>query len=157
MFFPCRLRKNKQLYHCKQKQYGVEKNAIEITDRIGYYHTLTTLLQADALFIPGSDDPQYTASKIYPYLLTNKPLLAIFNSHSSALRILDEFGVNHAFSYDMTAEVLILKNYVDFFKEVMDNNIKKPDYNPIAIEKYSAKMMVKRQCDLFNTVNLIHL
>jgi hypothetical protein len=137
------------------KQYGLEESVIEITDRVGYYHTLTTLLQADALFIPGSDDPQYTASKIYPYLLTNKPLLAIFNSNSSSLNILDEIGVNHAFSYDKTADInLKIKG---FFKGVIDNNIKEPDYNPIAIEKYSAKMMTKRQCDLFNTVNLIPL
>jgi hypothetical protein len=71
------------------KQLGVESQVVEITARIGYYHTLTTLQQADALFIPGSDDPQYTASKIFPYLLTNKPLLAIFNSKSSALNILN--------------------------------------------------------------------
>ena len=42
----------------------------------------------DALFMPGSDDPAYTASKIYPYLLTRKPLLAIFNAESPALAVL---------------------------------------------------------------------
>lgn len=137
------------------KQYGVEERVIEITGRIGYYHTLTTLHQADALFIPGSDDPQYTASKIYPYLLTNKPLLAIFNSHSSALSILDEFGVNHAYSYDKTCDINL--KIEDFLKGVIKKNIKEPDYNPHANEKYSAKMMAKRQCDLFNAVNLIRL
>jgi len=137
------------------KQYGVDKSVIEVTDRVGYYHTLTTLLQADALFIPGSDDPQYTASKIYPYLLTNKPLLAIFNSQSSSLSILDEFGVKHAYSYDKTANVN-LKIEI-FFKGVIDNDLKEPNYNPTAIEKYSAKMMTKRQCDLLNEVNLILL
>lgn len=132
------------------KQYGVEESVIEITGRIGYYHTLTTLLLADALFIPGSDDPQYTASKIYPYLLTKKPLLAIFNSHSSALSILDEFGVNNAYSYDKTSDINL--KIEDFLKGVIRKNIKEPDYESFAKEKYSAKTMVKRQCDLFNAV-----
>jgi hypothetical protein len=72
------------------KKHGVENNIIEITDRISYYHTLLTLQQADALFIPGSDDPNYTASKIYPYLLTQKPLLAILNRQSSMVSILEQ-------------------------------------------------------------------
>nr|WP_082855897.1 glycosyltransferase [Mucilaginibacter sp. L294] len=72
------------------QEYGVQNSVIEITDRISYYHTLLTLQQADALFIPGSDDPNYTASKIYPYLLTQKPLLAIFNSQSSVVSILNQ-------------------------------------------------------------------
>ncbi len=70
------------------EQYGVEASIVEITGRISYYHTLVTLQQADALFIPGSEDPKYTASKIYPYLLVKKPLLAIFNEKSSAAAIL---------------------------------------------------------------------
>lgn len=65
--------------------YGISDQIIEITDRISYYHTLNTLIAADALFIPGSDDPQYSASKIYPYLLTKKPLIAIFNENSNAV------------------------------------------------------------------------
>ena len=137
------------------KQFDVDKSVVEVTDRIGYYHTLTTLLKADALFIPGSDDPQYTASKIYPYLLTKKPLLAIFNSHSSSLSILDEFGAKHAYSYDKTTDINL--KIESFFRGVISNNMKEPDYNPVAIEKYSAKMMAKRQCDLFNAVNLIPL
>ena len=137
------------------KQFDVDKSVVEVTDRIGYYHTLTTLLKADALFIPGSDDPQYTASKIYPYLLTKKPLLAIFNSHSSSLSILDEFEAKHAYSYDKTTDINL--KIESFFRGVISNNMKEPDYNPVAIEKYSAKMMAKRQCDLFNAVNLIPL
>lgn len=70
--------------------YGVEGAITEITDRIGYYHTLLTLQQADILFIPGSDDPKYTASKIYPYLLTQKPLLAVFNENSNAVVALSD-------------------------------------------------------------------
>ncbi len=131
-------------------KYGIEDYVTEITERIGYYHTLSTLKQADALFIPGSDDPKYTASKIYPYLLTYKPLLAIFNSQSSAMTVLKEFGVNDAYSYDNTPDLqLKIANYL---RQIAVGNATEIKYNHAAIEKYSAQVMTKNQCDLFNRV-----
>jgi hypothetical protein len=134
-------------------QFGIEEHVEEITSRIGYYHTLITLQQADALFIPGSDDPNYTASKIYPYLLTNKPLLAVFNAQSPAINILNEFGVKHVYSYDKTPG--IHSKIELFLKEVINGDMDEQAYNPVAIKKYSAQTMAKRQCDLFNLINLL--
>jgi hypothetical protein len=131
------------------EQFGIENNIVEITDRISYYHTLSTLKQADALFIPGSDDPRYTASKIYPYLLIRKPLLAIFNSQSSAIGILNEYGVKHVYSYNSTNNIETRIN--DFLKEVA-NHAEQSHYNPEAVKKYSAENMTARQCNLFDTV-----
>ncbi|HAL82201.1 MAG TPA: hypothetical protein DCO83_08170 [Mucilaginibacter sp.] len=132
------------------KQFGIEEYVTEITGRIGYYHTLTTLLNADALFIPGSDDPQYTASKIYPYLLSNKPLLAIFNSKSSAINILEEFGAKNCYSYDKTIDLNSKISY--FLKLVINGDATRQEYDADAVRKYSAQIMAKRQCDLFNKV-----
>ena len=132
------------------QQFGIENSVVEITDRISYYHTIDTLQQADCLFIPGSDDPKYTASKIYPYLLINKPLLAIFNEASPAIGILKEYGAEHVYGYN-TADDTRLKIY-RFLKAVLDKSIKQPHYNAEAIEKYSAMNMTQRQCEFFDTV-----
>jgi hypothetical protein len=132
------------------RQFGIKNYVIEITDRISYFHSLVTLQQADALFIPGSDDPNYTASKIYPYILANKPLLAVFNSNSSALDILSECGVKHSFSYDQTPE--ITSQILDFLEALATNTIAIPDYKSDCIAKYSAQNLTKKQCDLFNRV-----
>ncbi|WP_426671939.1 hypothetical protein ACPPVU_11940 [Mucilaginibacter sp. McL0603] len=132
------------------KKYNVENNVIELTDRISYYHTLVILQQADALFVPGSDDPKYSASKIYPYLLMKKPLLTIFNKNSSAIKILQEYGVKHNYSYNLQG----LDQYIlQFFTTVIEGN-NMVDYNPAAFEKYSAKKMAQRQTELFDkTIN----
>lgn len=129
-------------------KYKLEDHVIEITDRISYYHTLVTLQHADGLFIPGSDDPAYTASKIYPYLLIKKPLLTIFNSKSPAMDVLADYGTLHAHSYDATPNIGLKIN--EFFKQI--GNDTKPMYNVDAAEKYSAKNRAKLQCDLFNRV-----
>jgi hypothetical protein len=130
------------------KTYGIEGHVTEIIDRISYYHTLATLQQADALFIPGSDDPQYTASKIFPYLLTRKPLLAIFNKASSAIKILQEYGVKDVYDY----ESVVKEDIISFFKNLLSEDLTAGDYNPNAIEKYSARQMTLKQCLLFEKI-----
>ena len=132
------------------EELGVANNVVEITDRISYYQTLTTLQQADGLFIPGSDDPRYTASKIFPYLLVRNPLLAIFNSHSSAIEILAEYGAKYVYSYDATEN--IEARVYDFLISVIDCEKNEYYYNPEAIKKYSAETMARKQSELFNKV-----
>lgn len=132
-------------------EYGVQNNVVEITDRISYYHTLLTLQQADALFIPGSDDPNYTASKLYPYLLTQKPLLAIFNRQSSVVSIVEQC-TRHA-------TVLTIPDDDD----ATDNKLytllsawAKGDFQSIQLtgefENYSARSLTLQQVALFNKV-----
>ena len=130
------------------EQYGVAGHVIEITDRISYYHTLLTLQQADAFFIPGSDDPKYTASKIYTYLLIRKPMLAIFNKDSSAIAILKEYGVKHVYDYERITEAAVN----GLFLELNSAQLKPQTYNAAAIHKYSAQQMTMNQCELFNQV-----
>jgi len=130
------------------EQFGIADKVIEMTDRVSYYHTLVTLQHADALFIPGSDDPNYTASKIYPYVLANKPLLAIFNPQSPAMGVLKEYGVKHVFDYNAPEEDAIY----NFLKSLVKGQIKPDDYNVAAIDKYSAENMTKMQCRLFDLV-----
>lgn len=131
------------------KQYGIEPYVIEITDRISFYHTLLTLKNADALFIPGSDDPKYTASKIYPYLTTQKNMLVILNKDSPAVQVLQEYDVKHIYSYD---EPNLTNKIHTFFSEVTGKQSPEIKYNKEAINKYSAMNMTYRQCLLFNTV-----
>ncbi|GAA3975269.1 hypothetical protein GCM10022210_27140 [Mucilaginibacter dorajii] len=130
------------------KQFDIHNLVIEMTDRISYYHTLVTLQQADAFFIPGSDDPQYTASKIYPYLLTRKPLLAIFNKASSVIPIMKAYGVKAVYDYDSVASEDISK----FLLDIINSNTPKVAYNAEMEVQYSAKQMTLTQCALFNQV-----
>jgi hypothetical protein len=64
----------------------------EHPDRIPYSETLRCLLDANALVVPGSNDPAYTASKIYPYLLASKPMLAVFHENSSVVSLISSVG-----------------------------------------------------------------
>ena len=71
-------------------EYGLAHIVEESTDRIDYARALWCLRNADALIVPGSDDPAYTASKIYPYLLARRPLLAIFHARSTVVELIEK-------------------------------------------------------------------
>lgn len=130
------------------RQYGMADRVMEVTNRIGYYHTLATLQRADALFIPGSDDPAYTASKLYPYLLANKPLLGIFNPDSPALAVLDQCGVKNAYSYNAGQHLAVQIH--DFCISLLNGQPLMPDYNKQALKEYSSENLTAKQCGLFN-------
>lgn len=88
------------------EQYGITGVVEEVTDRVPYSQALACLMDADALIVPGSNDPGYTASKIYPYLLARKPLLTIFHENSSVVPFIDSVGgaVSISFSENESTE-----------------------------------------------------
>lgn len=61
---------------------GVAAYVHEHCARVPYFESLHYLARADAILAPGSDDPAYSASKIFPCLLARRPLLALFHRDS---------------------------------------------------------------------------
>jgi hypothetical protein len=130
---------------------GVSSQVTEITDRIPFYQTLNTLADADALFIPGSNDPQYTASKIYPYVLVNRPLLALFHASSSAVNFLKNCKVGKVLTFDQQEENII-NEMKDFLYRLANKEPFQVEADQEVLAQYSAKAMTQKQCDLFNAV-----
>ena len=64
----------------------------EYPSRIPYREVLALLQRSGALVVFGSDDPAYTASKIYPYLLAGRPLLVICHRDSPLVALLQAVG-----------------------------------------------------------------
>ena len=64
----------------------------EDPDRLSYSGTLAALVQSDALVVFGSEEPAYTASKIYPYLLSGRPVLAVFHERSPVVGLIRAVG-----------------------------------------------------------------
>jgi hypothetical protein len=134
------------------QSFGVESQVTEITDRIGFYESIATLQAADALIIPGSDHSSYTASKIYPYLLTQKPLLSIFHEESNAVNIIKRCSPK--------AEVLTFSNEKKIDQDKIYATLRKwalGALEPCLVDTasfgvYEAENMTKMQTELFNQV-----
>lgn len=74
------------------RECGVDDIVEERPGRVQHLDAIQILLDSNALVIVGSEAPHYTASKIFPYILAAKPLLAIFHEESSAVKLLEETG-----------------------------------------------------------------
>lgn len=129
---------------------GILDYVSEHTDRVPYFEGLALLQKADLLFIPGSDDPAYTASKLYPYILTKKPIMGIFHQNSSAKTILEETKAGAVCSLSNTVEI-VYKTLSEQMESIMTNTyVNKTDWG--IFKKYSAEEMTEKQVELFNRV-----
>lgn len=131
-------------------QLGLEKFVSERTGRLPYFQTLKCLLDADALIVPGSDDPAYTASKIYPYILARKPLLAVFHERSPVCRIVREcrsgvvVGFDSATSVEATARTI----QEEWFCNGACRRIPRTDW--AAFYPCTSQSMTERLCKAFD-------
>jgi hypothetical protein len=55
---------------------------------------------ADLLFIPGSTDERYTPSKLYPCLLTGRPILSISNKKSEMNELASKISLVSLFHFN---------------------------------------------------------
>lgn len=138
---------------------GVGNVVSERTDRLPYFETLRCLCDADALIIPGSDDPGYTASKIYPYILARKPLLAIFNEQSSVVEVLRKTrgGTVVPFKSDESCEAVTARILESGWLQTQLSVVKgqqsvvtAPATDWSAFAPYSAREMTRKLCEVFD-------
>lgn len=135
-------------------QLGLGDKVIEMPDRLPYFTTLCLIKSAQLLFIPGSMEEAYTASKIYPYILAEKPMIAIFHEKSSVINILNNCTNASVISFgsnNLRSSYLIEQIYEALLVQI--NNINTPQsFNKIAFEPYMAKSMTKNVIDVFEKV-----
>jgi hypothetical protein len=75
----------------------------EIPQRVPFLEAIGLLARSDGILLIGSDEPHYTASKIYPGLMSGRPYLSIFHRASSSHEILSRAGGGIALSFDGAA------------------------------------------------------
>lgn len=122
---------------------GVAPFVREQPKRIQFAEALKCLLDADALLVPGSDDSSYSASKIYPYLLTGKPMLTIFHENSSVVNVIKKCngGECVTFASDDSFQELEGKIKRQWFQ---DRSWEEPvRLNQVAFNEYTAESMTK--------------
>jgi hypothetical protein len=134
------------------EKFHIGENVIEQTDRVPFYQGLRLLQSAGLLLVPGSDDARYTASKLYPYIQSGKPIVGILHENSNAVSVLrtclpDEPVFTFPGDGGQTAENIF--DYLDF---LMKNPGYLPRLDATTFERFSAKEMTRKQTDLFKIV-----
>ena len=78
---------------------GVADLVSETPGRVPFLDALRILASTHAVLMIGSDEPHYTASKMYPGLMSGRPFLSIFHTESSAHQILSASGGGASLAY----------------------------------------------------------
>ncbi|WP_412467646.1 glycosyltransferase [Pedobacter sp. KLB.chiD] len=130
-------------------ELGIAEQVTEYTDRIGFYESIKNLQHADGLIIIGSNQAAYTASKLYPYILAKKPLLAIVHPESSVLRIISDCNAGFLIPINQAATIAE-QTLTGYLAAVTQHTPSATDWSKF--EVYTASSMTKKQVALFNSV-----
>jgi hypothetical protein len=125
----------------------------EISERLPYFETLYFLKKADILFIPGSIDVNYTASKIFPYIISATKIIAIFNSKSSVVEILKKSNAGEVIEFqdNVITEEMIEKTRLIIYNMLLHPDVeRKIDWT--YFNKHLAEEMTKKQVDFFQQI-----
>lgn len=123
-------------------KYGLwEKVIFEYPKRIPYLDVLVHLQAADGVFILGSTEPHYTPSKVYQGVLSEKPILAVLHSLSTAVEVIRKSKAGLVLDFNGESELekiksefnAVLKSYLHFANDFNPEKVDKTEF-----EKYSA-------------------
>ena len=133
------------------RQEKVEAHVSEHRYRVAYFEALHYLVRADALLAVGSNDPTYSASKIFPYLIARRPLLTIVHEDSFMLKISREQGVATSYGFsndDITQTDLVNRIHQEWF--VAGGHRLLPAGEPKQLQEYSSIIMTRRLAAVFD-------
>jgi glycosyltransferase involved in cell wall biosynthesis len=126
--------------------------------RIPYLDALRTMQDADALWMLGSIESHYTASKLFPYWLSGRPIVGMAHAESTVVEIATQLGGSRLCKYSGETEIEeAAKRLLELLATLStgDTTII-PDRNPAAFEPYSARGIAQAYAEIFNDVMLRH-
>lgn len=133
-------------------KYGIEENIVEVTYRLNYLKTIKLMMEADFLLLVGSTNKAYTASKLYPYLFSQKPLLAVFNKESSVISIIKKISSVEPIAFESEK----LESFPEAIKnqlfDILNNSAKEININLDELNQFSAETLTQRQVNFFNKI-----
>jgi hypothetical protein len=143
------------------RENGLDSIVSEHPRRIPYMDAINVLCQSDALFGMGTSEPHYTASKIFPFILAGRPILAMYHEASSVVEILKRVRTGFVITYSDAAPVETKR---DLILEQLMLLLKKPSNGALpfdlrGFEDFTAHTMTRSLAAVFDRVvaaNTVH-
>jgi hypothetical protein len=132
---------------------GVADAVREIPRRIPYLQALRVVAESSGLVLIGSDEPHYTASKIYPALMSGRPYLSLFHRASNAHAILSSAGGGRALAFETREELDALEvSLAEGLRTLALHPESLGVVDPVAYAPYEASNIAGRFADVFDRV-----
>src|SRR5947207_9098392 len=125
------------------QEIGIGEFVSERTARVPYFEALQLMKDADFLILAGSDDPAYTASKVYPYLMSGKPILAVIHERSGLVPLLREARGGIVVTFCEGGEETAVTQLLAEWSRMMNQLGNPHEINEDVMERYSAREMTR--------------
>ncbi|HEY6231973.1 MAG TPA: glycosyltransferase [Pyrinomonadaceae bacterium] len=126
----------------------------EQPQRVPYLDSLQIMLDSQALVLMGSSEPHYTASKVFPYILADKPLLTVFHEDSSVIEVLNRVKAGRLVTFKQKQDPGELINELSIELEHMVDEIAGKQWSSQvqwnAFEPYTTRMLAGRLAQAFD-------
>lgn len=133
---------------------GVADAVRETPKRLPYLEALSVLSRSHGILLIGSDEPHYTASKIYPALMSGRPFLSLYHRSSSAHQVLSAAGGGRALAFDTPEELGSLEGpLADGLRVLAESPESLGHPDPKAFRPYEAGNIAARFAQIFDRVS----
>lgn len=123
----------------------------ELPARVPYFEGLRLLRDAHFLVVLGSDDPDYSPSKVYPYILARRPIVAVLHASSPVADLLTRVGAGIVVTFRDAADVpAAAARLAASLPGLLTGTPAEPDIHWAAFEPFSARELTRRQCEVFD-------
>lgn len=134
------------------EELGISEHVTEHPDRVPFFNSLAILQAADVLFIPGSIDKDYNASKVYNNILSGTPIFSIFHQQSSVVEAIEISGTGTTYSFENLNDQQAMKDgihikWLEFLTSYSNYHLK----NPSKLD-FTADVKTQQLCNFFNEV-----
>ena len=125
----------------------------EQPDRLPFLEGLRVLSDADFLVVLGSDDGQYSPSKVYPYLLAGRPIVSILHDDSPVVDLMRRAGCGPVTTFRSAADVaMAAAQLAPQLRDLLPTLPRAYQTAPTVAQTFSARELTRSQCDLFERV-----
>jgi hypothetical protein len=134
---------------------GVDGAVREEPRRIPYLHALSIMRRSDANLMIGSGETHYSASKVYPCLMSGRPYLSVFHRESVAHRVLSAAGGGVALGFSTPADLAALEGPIcEGLRRVAAEPQSLGRADPAAFAADEARHVARRYAEIFERLLL---
>ena len=133
------------------EKYGLWQSIVfEYPKRIPYLDVLVHLNHSDGVFILGSTEPHYTPSKTYQGVLSEKGLLAVLHTDSTAVNVIRKANAGIVLDFDGESGVqyiqdnfhIVFKQFLEFSKNFSAATVDQKVFEQYSAEKITAQLAI---------------
>ena len=133
---------------------GVAEIVSEVPQRVPFLTALSAIRASDGVLVLGTDEPHYTASKIYGVLMSGRPYLSVFHELSSAHEILSRAGGGVSLGFVPSKRDLLLEPLVKALSTFVDSPRSFAQVHEATYAEFTGAATARRFAEVFRLAAL---